>query len=59
MWRLALVLLGFIIFAVLFSLGNVSGTGGELLKLVFTALAAIFIMVLATIIAPMFGDRGR
>jgi hypothetical protein len=30
-----------------------------LLKLLFTALAAIFIMVLATIIASMFGDRGH
>lgn len=59
MLKLALALLGLIIFAALFSLGNVSGTGGNLLKLLFTAFAAIFIMVLATIIAPRFGDRGR
>jgi magnesium-transporting ATPase (P-type) len=59
MLKLALVILGLIIFAVLFSLGNVSGTAGNLVKLLFTALAAIFIMVLATIIVPKFGDRGR
>jgi hypothetical protein len=59
MWKLAMAFLGFVIFAVLFSLGNVSGTAGNLIKLLFTALAAIYIMVLATMIASRFGDRGR
>ncbi len=59
MVKLAVALVGIIIFTVLFSLGNVSGSGGNLIKLLFTALAAIYIMVLATMMASLFWDRGR
>ena len=59
MRKLALALLGVIIFAVLFSLGNATGTAGNLARILFTALAAIFIIVIAIIIGPWLSNRSR
>ena len=59
MWKLGLVLLGFIIFAVLFSLGDASGAAGNLIQILFTAFAAIFIIVVAISIAPWLSNQGR
>ena len=59
MWKLALALLGFIIFAVLFSLGNATGTAGNLVRILFTGFAAIFIVVIAISIGPWLSNRSR
>ena len=59
MRKLALALLGVIIFAVLFSFGNASGTAGNLVWILFTGFAAIFIIVIAISIAPWLSNRGR
>ena len=58
MWKLGLALLGFIIFAVFFSLGDASGAAGNLARVLFTAFAAIFIIVVAISIAPWLSNRG-
>ncbi|MBZ0301605.1 MAG: hypothetical protein K8J31_17800 [Anaerolineae bacterium] len=58
MWKVVLTLLGFLIFAVLFSLGDASGAAGSLAQILFTGLAAIFIMIVAISIAPWLNDRG-
>jgi hypothetical protein len=58
MWKVVLTLLGFLIFAVLFSLGDTSGAAGSLVQILFTGLAAIFIMIVAISIAPWLNDRG-
>ena len=59
MRKLALALLGVIIFAVLFSLGNASDTAGNLVRILFTGFAAIFIIVIAISIAPWLSNRSR
>jgi hypothetical protein len=58
MGKVTLVLVGFIIFSVLFGLGNTVDTAGNLARLLFTAFGAIFIMVLAISIAPWIHDKG-
>jgi hypothetical protein len=59
MWKLALALLGFTIFAVLFSLGSTSGAAGDLILILFTAFTAIFIMGIAISIAPWLSDKSH
>jgi lipopolysaccharide export LptBFGC system permease protein LptF len=59
MWKLGLALIGCIIFAVLFSLGDASGAAGNLVYILFTAFAALFIVVVAISIAPWLSKRGR
>jgi len=57
MYKLALVVMGVFIFAVLFSLGSTSGPAGSLVLILFTGFAAIFIIVVAISIAPWFSNR--
>lgn len=58
MWKLAVVLLGVIIFVALLSLGNNTRVLASLTQILITALSAIAIMVLAIGIAPWLNDRG-
>ena len=59
-WTLALALagIGFIIFAVLFNLGNVFAAVGNLVQILFTGFAAIFIIVIALGVAPWLNNKG-
>jgi hypothetical protein len=58
-WTLALALagIGFIIFAVLFNLGNAFAAMGNLVQILFTGFAAIYIIVIAIGIAPWLNHK--
>ena len=59
MWKLGLVLLGCIIFALFILFGNASDTAGTLTQILLPALAAILIIVIAISVAPWLSNRGR
>ena len=59
MLKLGLVLLGFIIFILLFTIGNASDNGGDFSQILLPALAAIFVMVGTIGIAPWLYEKSR
>ena len=59
MWKLGLVLLGCIIFALFIVFGNSSDITGNLSQILLPALAAIFIIVIAISVAPWLSNRGH
>ena len=59
MWKLGLVLLGCIIFALFILFGNASDMAGTLTQILLPALAAILIIVIAISVAPWLSNRGR